>query len=215
MQQPFEGRAERIVRRLLLDSERTWKTRDLATAAEVSVGLVSMTTTTLAREQLLAKSRAGICLTQSERLLDNWSQAYDLGRSAMRIYRSLEDIPALTQRLSRLHENLGERYGLTLWSGARLLLPDAKPPTHLALYWQGDPQELARVLHLSENVGHSYVFCFTPYDEGLLWGSAATEDHLRVVHPLQLYLDLAAGDDNELQLAGLVRSRLLNPQPEN
>lgn len=207
--QPYEGKAERVVRRLLLCPDEVWKTRDLAESAGVSVGLVSMATTALAREQLVSKSRAGIRMTQPKRLLDNWSQAYDLGRSAMRTFRSLEDGPALTERLERQAERLGERYALTLWSGASALLAGHEPAAHLALYWQGDPGELAGALQLSESIGRNYAFVFTPYDESLLWETRASRDGLRVVSPLQLYLDLASGDESELALAGKVRQRLI------
>ena len=62
---------------------------------------------------------------------------------------------------------------------------------------------------MSKRKGQTPVFVFQPYDESLLWGATETRDHLSVVHPLQLYLDLCSGDKEELELAESVRSRLL------
>jgi hypothetical protein len=206
---PFEGKAERITRRLLLEPRTTWKMRELAQAAEVSLGLASMTTSALAAEGLVLKSRAGIQVPVPDRLLDAWAGAYDLRRSSMRILHSFEDISAVMLRLTRLSEVLGDQYALTLWTGAQQLLQDEEAPPHVALYWCGELEALLKAMHLTEDVGRSYVFAFTPYDPALLWGAGSSPERLRVVHPLQLYLDLGSGDRQELKLAQRVRQELL------
>ena len=57
-------------------------------------------------------------------------------------------------------------------------------------------------------MGSAYLF-FQPYDESLLWGAQADESGVISVNPLQLYLDLGSGDEQELALAQQVRARLL------
>lgn len=206
---PFGGKAERVVRRLLFKPDKRWKMRELAEAADISLGLASMATSALAKEGLLVKSRAGVQLPDPSRLLDAWGSAYDLRGSRMHIYRSFDDVPALVRRLARLYENFGNKYALTLWTAAHELFQDTEPPPHLALYWTGEQEALAKALHLMEDVGRSYVFVFTPYDESLLWGASSTEKRLRIVHPLQLYLDLGSGNENELRLAQRVREQVI------
>lgn len=210
VQTPFEGKSERVVRRLLLDPGRVWAMRDLAEAAKVSLGLASMVTTTLTEIGGVLKGRNGLSVMNPNLLLDSWSDRYDLRRSAFRIWRSDQDAEQLQVELGSLPLDGNERYALTLWSGAQRLLPFDEPTPHVALYWAGEPAALARRLSLSESSGRTVIFVFTPYDEGVLWETRRCRDGAMVAHPLQLYLDLASGDEKEVQLAQRVRERFLS-----
>jgi hypothetical protein len=206
---PFSGRAERVVRRLMLEPERTWSMRALAQAASVSLGLASMTTTALAEMEVVRKGRSGVELLDPSALLDAWAEVYDLRSNAFVAYRSWQDARQFEQELIRHREALDGRYALTLWSAAHYLLGGDEAPAQVALYWRGDLALLARALILSPDVGRTYVFCFQPYDESLLWARRETPEGLGVVSPLQLYLDLNSGDEREVALAQRVRGRLL------
>jgi len=209
LRSPFKGKAERVIRRLLLEPERRWKMRELSQVAEVSLGMASMVTSSLAKLGVVSKTRAGVELFDPAGLLEAWSQNYDLRESAYRIYRSWRSVPELEARLAELAPELGDRYALTLWSGARQLLQLDEGTPHLALYWKGKADALAKKLGWREDRGKSYIFVFQPYDESLLWGSQELPSHLWVVHPIQLYLDLGSGDEAELRLAQRVRATLL------
>lgn len=205
---PLRGRAERVVRRFLLEPERIWSLRALAEAAQVSLGLASMVTTALAQKGWLGKTRQGVSLLDAKGLLDAWANVYDLRNSPFIAYRAWEDWAILEQRLAG-NKDFAGRYALTLWSGAYHLLPGVETPAHMALFWRGALEELAQVLRLSRDVGKGYVFVFQPYDESLLWGAVKTAEGLAVAHPLQVYLDLGSGDERELALAQRVREALI------
>jgi predicted N-formylglutamate amidohydrolase len=139
-------------------------------------------------------------------LLDAWAEAYDLRRNPFIIYRTwlaVEEIEA------RLRDRGGESYALTLWSGMRHLMGEAERPKTVALFWSDEMAAAEELLQLSRRGAPSYVFVFQPYDESLLWGAAANKAGLRVVHPLQLCLDLGSGDEHEMALAQRVREALL------
>ena len=205
---PFAGKAERVVRRLLLEADKHWAMRELARSSSVSLGLASMVTSSLADTGLVAKGRSGLNVYDPAGLLDAWKQSYDLRRSAFRIYRSDVPVAALQARLLAQGDLGGARYALTLWSGAHSLLRQPGAPPHLALYWLGNPDQLGSILRL-EDVGKTAVFVFQPYDESVLWEARETDEGLFVVHPLQLFLDLGSGDEGERRLAQRVRERLL------
>jgi hypothetical protein len=209
IQAPFDGKAERVVRRLLLDTERRWSMRDLAAAADISLGMASMVTSSLADEGLVKKSRTGLEVSAPGALLDAWAERYDLRRSIFRTYRSWEDVERLEERIGRMHDSLGDRYALTLWSGARQLLGDNHETAYVSLYWTGPVDDLVQRVNLNPDAGKTYVFVFRPYDESILWEAQETPAQLRIAHPLQLYLDLGSGDEEELALAQRVRERLL------
>lgn len=208
LRDPFTGKAERVGRRLLLEPERTWTMRDLAAAADVSLGMASMTTTALAGSRLISKGRGGLTLTNPAGLLDAWAEGYDLRRSALHIYRSWWGVQELEQRLARRCRAHG-RSALTLWSGAGHLLAEDPSAPRLAFYWQGDIEPLIEIMNLDEVKGRTYVFVFEPYDDGVLWETRRVDGDLEIAHPVQLCLDLASGDDAELELAQRVRADLL------
>lgn len=203
---PFRGKAERIARRLLLERDRAWTMRELAAAAETSLGLASMTTTALAKQGLVAKSRQGLSAHDPTVLLDAWAEAYDLRRSPFVIYRSAL---AAAEIEARLREQHATPYALTLWSAYRRLMGQGVRTRYVALFWAGPTAAAEELLGLNRRVGSSYLFLFQPYDESLLWGAQADDSGIVNVDPLQLYLDLGSGDEQELALAQQVRERLL------
>ena len=207
---PFLGKSERIVRRLLIEPGRRWNMRELAVAAEVSLGLASMVTSSLAEMGVIGKQRSGTSLYDPRALLDAWAEHYDLRRSPFRVYRAWRNVAALEADLARRRDALADSYALTLWSGAYRLLTSSEPAPHLALYWRDSTERLVAELGLNEDAGNTYVFVFRPFDDSLFWGRRETEGHLFVVHPLQLYLDLGSGDEEEVVLAQRVRDRLLS-----
>ncbi len=204
--EPFRGKSERIVRRLLLEREHRWNMRELAAAANTSLGLASMTTTALANLKLANKSRQGLVALDPGALLNAWSEAYDLRRSPFLIYRSPLDVAQIEARLSM---QPSQTYGLTLWSAYYHWLGRNVRERYVALYWTGAMATLEELLSLSRRPGATYLFAFQPYDPSLLWGATACENGVSVVNPLQLYLDLASGDEQEMTLAREVRAQLL------
>jgi len=205
---PFQGKAERVARRLLLEPDYHWTMRRLSEAADVSLGLASTTTSSLAKDGFVTKSRSGLELYNPGKLLDAWSQHYDLRKSPFRAFRGDMSLDQLYDRLGQ-RSDLSSQYALTLWSGADVLLGPEFTSPNVALYWVGRPDDLAQELGLKDNGGRLNVFVFQPYDESILWGSNVSREGVQIVHPLQLYLDLGSGDEDELQIAQRVRRRLL------
>lgn len=71
----FSGSALRIVRRLLIEPERTWKLVDMAGLADVTPAFVSRVFATLERDAYLSKERGATRLKDREALLDAWTAA--------------------------------------------------------------------------------------------------------------------------------------------
>ena len=168
-----------------------------------------MVTTSLASDGLVDKGHSGMALVKPATLLDQWAENYDLRRSTFRIYRATASVPDLEARLLDQGEKTREHAALTLWSAARHLLGGDPFAPRMGLYWAAEPDLLLRTLRLNETAGQSQVFIFKPYDASLLWARSLAAQRPPVVHPLQLYLDLRSGDEEELELAAQVRKRFL------
>ncbi|MGC9358901.1 MAG: type IV toxin-antitoxin system AbiEi family antitoxin [Anaerolineae bacterium] len=206
---PFEGKAERVARTLLMHPRRRWRMRELAAEAHISLGLASMVTTTLAEDRLVVKSRDGLQLFDPGGLLESWAQAYDIHRSVFRVFRANQPAGSLLAKLHRGFATKADSCALTLWSAACSYLPSEVSPHRLALYWDGVPDDIVSTLELDEERGDTYVFVFNPYDQSVFWGAQTTPPGIALVHPCQLYLDLGCGDEQEIALAQRVRAKLL------
>ena len=74
----FAGKSPRIVRVLLSNPSKTWRLRELATEANVSLGLASIVTNRLIDMGFLIRDRSmRLKLRKEEELLKRWGAVYD------------------------------------------------------------------------------------------------------------------------------------------
>lgn len=71
----FSGGALRIVRWLLIEPERSWTLTDMASRAGLTIGFVSRTFKTLARDAYVERERGSTRLLDRDALLDGWVAA--------------------------------------------------------------------------------------------------------------------------------------------
>lgn len=207
---PYEGKAERVARRLLLEPQKIWNMRELAAQGGISLGMASMVTTALVEQGVVTKTRKGVALFDPRTLLETWEKAYQVSRSPYQVYRTSASARKIIDRIQALQVKEPNDWALTLWSGAFELLNETPEEARLALYCAGDVAECAERLHLGRVIGDTVVLIFQPYDLSVLWQATTLDNRVRVVNPLQLYLDLASGDAEELELARRVRSGFLS-----
>ncbi|NLV74500.1 MAG: hypothetical protein GXY52_07440 [Chloroflexi bacterium] len=202
--QPFEAKAQRVARLLLGSPGTTWKTRTLASACGLSVGMTSMVTTELEAMEAVVKNRKGISLFDANILLDKWTEAYQVNENPFQLLRC-DDLTSLKSRLAAQPQGA---WAWTLWPAAECLLGSPSGGERLAFYWTRTIAALTDELGLSHEHGRIPVVVFQPRDESQLWDCTETSPAERYVSRLQLYLDLASGDDEELELARALRKDL-------
>jgi hypothetical protein len=207
---PFEGKAERVARRMLLTPYKTWNMRELAGQCGISLGMASMVTTVLMEQGVVTKTRKGIALFDPKTLLESWEKAYRFARNPYQVFRTSTSPGEVIDRLKFLIITEPDSWALTLWSGAYALLQETPEQARVGLYWAGNVVECAEQLQLRGVTGDTVVVVFQPYDPSVFWQSIMLTNRERVVSPLQLYLDLASGDAEELALAKRVRSKFLS-----
>ncbi|MHB1355840.1 MAG: hypothetical protein ACYCZF_07665 [Anaerolineae bacterium] len=206
---PYEGKAERVARRMLSLPRKTWNMRELAAQCGISLGMASMVTTVLLEQGIVTKTRKGVTLFDAQALLEAWEKVYQLNKSPYQVYHTSASASQVLDRIRSLPLKEPDDWALTLWSGALHLLDEAPEEARLALYWAGDVAECAERLHLGRAIGDTIILVFQPYDSSVLWQTTVLTTGVRVVNPLQLYLDLTSGDAEELGLARRVRSGFL------
>lgn len=193
----FAPRSSRIVRLLLAQPQRGFQVQQLAHEAGVSLALVAKVKKTLLEQALAVEQKRLLYLPDPTKLLEEW------GREGLPLYaEKLQvqvDQPAAEaeERLGKACGRMGIEYALTGLSGFRRMeLPvyasraSAYYSRRASAFVDGRVKELVAELAWQSDAPAQTTFTlFTPRDDSVFWDTQRIKG-LRVVSPLQLYLDL-------------------------
>lgn len=208
----FAPKSARVLRVLLQGPLRAYKVEELASAADVSFGLVSKVRKRLIDEELVEEETEGIRVKRPEDILKAWIVEDDFSkRVETREYSLLEQDHAEIARI--IHRELSEtdtRHAFTQWTAAHLRKPHV-PPQITSLYVGSFPDEdaLKRVLRVRRVDGGGRLWLHKPSDEGVFIGQG-TVGGLPVVSDVQIFLDLSDSGD---QLRANEAARELREDP--
>jgi hypothetical protein len=99
------------------------------------------------------------------------------------------------------------QYALTLFSGANRLAPFTRYNVGTS-YFSGDVEELKRDLELKEVPTGANLQILVPYDDGVYY-RAQEIDSVKVVNPIQIYLDLYKYAGRGREQAEFLRERII------
>lgn len=183
----FSPKSSRVLRVILNNPGRGWKTQDLADEARVSLGQVANVKKLLLDREWITK-QDGFSLTAPWMLLEEWANVYTYRKNEVRNFYSLKSIPEIESELAKVCKAKGIEYALTGFSGAARFAPAVRYTRAMA-YVYNTKEDVASLLNLKEVDTGANVTILGPYDEGVFYGTQEIED-IRVVSPLQIYLDL-------------------------
>lgn len=205
----YKPKAARILRALLAEPGRQWRTAELAQEAGVSAGLVSTVGAKLREHGWAEQTEHGLALTEPDELLDTWSENYEPPRGEEHRYYTALHGDALTDALRGLQLEEG-RVALASYSAAQWLAPYTRHPNS---YFYADEKGLAalkRLLGLSDAPKGGNVVVVVPEDDGVLADAQPVAEALVATSPVQTYLDLAHSGDRGEEGARHLRQQLLD-----
>jgi hypothetical protein len=176
------------VLRVLLMRKCEWKTQALADEAGVSLGQVANVKKRLRDREWVAEGDAGFRLTNPQGLLADWAGNYTYRRNTVRDFYSMKETGELEEALAKACRELDILYAFTGFSAARRIAPAVRGQRSMA-YISTMPESLLERLGLKEVSSGANVSLMIPYDDGVFYGARDAEG-LRIVCPVQLYLDL-------------------------
>lgn len=215
----FAPKSSRIVRTLLESPLRTWKVQDLAREARVSIGLASRLKHKLIAQAFAEQTPLGLRIRQPRQLLAAWTQAYSIPARAVPVYGMI-GTHALEQAVADWCVRHEVRCALAEFSAAARWSPMVRY-TRAAIYVEAQRshdvlEPLMRDLDLKEvDSGPSAELWITD-DEAIFFNSEERQG-VRVVSPLQAYLDLVGNPSRGQEAATELLRRHLLPgfgQPE-
>jgi len=161
----FSPKSSRVLRVLLNNPGRVWKTQDLADEARVSLGQVANVKKLLLDREWITK-QDGISLTTPWMLLEEWANVYTYRKNEVRNFYSLKSIPEIESDLTKVCTANGIEYSLTGFSGAARFAP-AVSYTRAMAYVYNARENVASLLNLKEVESGANVTLLGPYDEGV------------------------------------------------
>jgi len=185
----YSVRVERVLRVLLMQPNRTWKTRELAIESHVKPGQALSIKHYLAQRGWVEDGPQGFHVTEPGLLLDEWAEHYPSGPTTERVFSSSRSIVELEAMLASVCQEHVIPYALMGYSAAMRYNPQLHYQ-RVSAYVLSDLSKVISALELTESSGSKgNVSLWIPHDEGVLRG-AEQFDHARVSSLVQTYMDL-------------------------
>lgn len=184
----YSPKAERILRAMLNDPQRIWKTAELAQAVDVSLGQVANVKKILLNREWVRVQPDGMRLGNPDALLNEWAQSYNFQRNQVIDCYALAEIPEIEAQLAEICQQIEARYALTGFSSAARIAPMVRYQKASA-YVDGDIDMLIKTLEWKPVPSGANISLLLPYDEGVFYNTRIV-DEIMIAAPLQTYLDL-------------------------
>jgi len=205
----FSPKSSRVLRVLLNNPGRVWKTQILSDEARVSLGQIANVKKLLFDREWITR-QDGFSLNAPWILLEEWTHVYTYRKNKVRNYYSLKNIPETESDLAKICKEKGIEYALTGFSGAARFAPAVRYTRSMA-YVHNAREDVASLLNLKEVESGANITLLDPYDEGVFYGTQVIED-IRIVSPLQIYLDLKSYKGRGEEAAEVLLRDVIKPE---
>ena len=205
----YSPKAARILRVILNNPRKNWKMQDLAREAEVSLGQVANVKKLLDSRELIERTEEGFTLREPFSLLSEWSQNYVFRKNRTRDFYSLKSIPDIEAEIAEVCERNKIIYALTGFSGAARFTPAVRYQRVMA-FVDAEEDQLLKLFKFKEVSSGANVTLLMPYDAGVYY-DVTTKEGIRVVSPVQLYLDLIGFKGRGEEAANALLEEVIRP----
>ena len=207
----YSPKAERVLRVLLNNPKKAWKTVELAKEANVSLGQVSNVKRLLNHREWIRTKTVGFVLVEPKELLSEWTENYSFRRNRVEDYYSLKNVAEIEADLAEAFDSKRLAYALTGFSGAARLAPMVKYQRVLAYVEEREEEDLAALLDLKRVTSGANLSLLYPYDDGVFYGACALEG-VKIASPVQIYLDVTSFRGRGEEAAYQLLKQVIEPQ---
>lgn len=182
--------SSRILRVVLADPSRVWKSQPLSVEADASIGQVANVKQVLKDREWIKESPDGFHLSSPKETLVEWAENYDFRKNTIKSFYAIEGVSGAEKRVAEACHTLGIEYAITSFAGAARLVPNVR-------YKRSEIYVAERIEAVAEEAGlkqvdsGANVRLLEPYDPGVFYKSSEISG-LRVSCPVQVYLDVLA-----------------------
>ncbi|HEX6154061.1 MAG TPA: type IV toxin-antitoxin system AbiEi family antitoxin [Solirubrobacterales bacterium] len=202
---PFAPKSSRISRIMLLEPQRWWRRKDLASATGLDSGQVSRVVRRLLKDRLLEERENQLRPFDPDALLDAWKDEYRFDRHEVLLGHVSGAGVELSREIEKRLEEIGRPHAFTGLAAAWALDGFARFRLN-SVYVEGDPYVIAEEIGLRLNERGANVQLIAPNDVGVFAGAREAEG-ISCVSPVQAYLDLNHLPERAKEAAESLRER--------
>lgn len=204
----FSRKAVSVLRVFFENPKRRWRVASLAKEAGVSLGQAFNVKKLLLDREIIVMDNDGVFLKDPETLLDEWMAAY-VSRKNWFGYFTLKNPAEFEVELAKFCAGENIPYAFMGFSAASRYAPEVRSNRAMS-YVSGNADKIARELGLKAVMSGANVVLASPEDEGVYYG-AQEIDGMKIVSPLQAYLDLAGFRGRGDEAARTILERKIRP----
>jgi hypothetical protein len=186
----YQPVSSRVLRVMLSDPRKFWKTQPLSDEADVSLGQIANVKQALNDREWIEEGPDGFSLSNPEQVLTEWTATYVFRKNEIQSFYTMDNTLDAEQRIAAACRTQKVRYALTSFSGAARLAPNVRYK-RVDIYVADQTETIAEAADLKPVDSGSNVRLLCPYDEGVFY-QAKEINGLEVACPVQVYLDVLA-----------------------
>lgn len=198
----FSGGALRVVRWLLIEPAKSWTLADVAERAGLTLGFVSRTFKTLAREAYMDRARGANRVRDRDALLEAWAAARPPANAVSQRVATTASPEAIVRTIRE--STVPTPYAITAEAAADRIAPFARF-SRVEIYVE-DVEGWDRALGLTSVPRGGNVVLIKPVDAGVFDGSFERDGVLLASRP-ELYVDLVRRGGAAAEAAAFMRER--------
>jgi hypothetical protein len=206
----FSKKASRIVRAMLCKPNRQWRIKELASEADVSLGLTFKVKERLLNLEYAREDKKKVFLVEPQKLLEKWSNYYDFRKNRLHDCYGFGSVREIEQRFTEHCKNKKIQFALSLFSGAALVSPFARYTRGFA-YAQEDVEHIIDDLDLKKVDSGANFTLMEPYDDGIFYNKQEVKGSI-VVCDIQLYIDLVGYKGRGEDAAQFLFEQIIKPK---
>ena len=184
----YAPKSERVLRVLLTNPYKVWKTKALAEEADISLGMITHIRRRLEEEEWVEKQDVGFNLSNPEALLKDWAEHYDFQKHERNDFYTMSPLIEAESRVCKICEETNINSALTGFSAANRLAPMVKGQKS-TIYVSRDILEIGKEVNFKPVDTGANISLIKPYDSGVFWERVKHQD-VQIATPIQVYLDL-------------------------
>ena len=186
----YQPVSSRVLRVLLSNPGKAWKTQPLSDEADVSLGQIANVKQALKDREWIEEGTDGFNLKSPDELLADWVENYSFRKNTINTFYAMDGTTGAEQKIADACSKLGVQYALTSFSGAARLAPNVRYKRS-DIYVAEKIEAVAVAAGLKQVDTGSNLRLLVPYDEGVFYNSD-DRSGLRIAGPIQVYLDVLA-----------------------
>lgn len=180
--------SSKILRMLVNQPERAWKTEELAESAGCSLGQIAKVKRFLEDNDWVSRVKEGFTLKHLEDMLSRWAEVYNARQNEVVECYVPGNLAEIESRFESIRKQVGVDYWLTGFSGGNRYCPTVRYSKIHVYVQESAVETMLQHLEGKRVESGANLALMIPYNDCVLINSKIVKES-SVVSPLQIYLD--------------------------